>query len=328
MRLGLTNEVVEKTVIRVLEFGVPAITVGIGFAIFYAALHYWGPQKQSVPDKTIPKALDNEIDDAPIRMPLKEFFREAEKYGIDFKGASHAILDLCKELRQAGSDGFLQFWGRARFQNDPLLPIPKEHWYEYEIDWVPAFDLAGPNGGIKGVGTDNFFVMSRAGIDSNRKAYFDIHVNRAQALKLVALRRVKPTTQGAEADEAAFAAAFNRAAFNRNKASREAAVLRLAQLRTDGVVIRNEAGRVHDDNLQPWLGKVDKWMHEAIDVIWQISEADSEWFKTLDVVPPARVQFAIALKNTAHVPVFVRAYNQHDFRLVRLDELLKRYREI
>lgn len=119
------------------------------------------------------------------RIPLIEFFREAEKHGTDFRDASHAILDLCKELRQAGSDGLLQFWGRARFQNDPLLPIPKEHWYEYGIDWVPAFDLAGPNGGIKGIGTDNFFVMSRAGIDSSRKAYFDLHVNRSQALKLL-----------------------------------------------------------------------------------------------------------------------------------------------
>lgn len=122
---------------------------------------------------------------------------------------------------------------------------------------------------------------------------------------------------------------FDKAAFQRDKASRNAAVIRLAQLRTEGVIIRNEAeaGQVRDDNLESWLSKVSTWMNEAIDVIWQIDEADSEWFKTLDIVPPARAQAPIAfLRKEERIPDFVRIYNQHDFRLLRLDELLKKYR--
>jgi len=137
----------------------------------------------------------------------------------------------------------------------------------------------------------------------------------------VRLRRV-----ASEAEEA-FEHGFNKATFERNKGNAEAAVLRLAQLRTEGVKIRNEAGYVDDTNLQEWLGKLDTWMHEVLDAIRAVSAVDAELFRTLDVVTPARLQVPIRLKNQLHVPVFVNVYNQHDLRLVRLKDLLEKYQK-
>ena len=119
------------------------------------------------------------------RISLLEFFRRASQQAYDFKGSSHAILHMCSRLRQAGADGEVQFWGRARHQNDPLLPIPKEHWYEYQIDWTAAFSFSPPAGEITGFSNDNYFVITRNSIKSDRKAYFDLHVTLGQAMKML-----------------------------------------------------------------------------------------------------------------------------------------------
>ncbi len=119
------------------------------------------------------------------RISLLALFKEAEKYGLNFSGNSHAILEVSKALRQAASDGVLQFWGRERRQNDPLISIPATHWKEFQIDWVSAFALGPPKGEIKGFSNDNFFVSSRDSSRPNRKAYFDLHVDRSQAFQLL-----------------------------------------------------------------------------------------------------------------------------------------------
>lgn len=125
--------------------------------------------------------------------------------------------------------------------------------------------------------------------------------------------------------EKEFQDAFDRAAFERNKASRDAALLRLAQLRTAGVAIRNEAEYVQDDSLQLWLESVETWMHEVIDVIWQINVADSEWFKTLDAVPPPRIPINSLCKKQTNPGIHLNVYRQHDLRLVRLEQLLRKH---
>ena len=131
-------------------------------------------------------------------------------------------------------------------------------------------------------------------------------------------------------EEAKIEAGFMQATYEKNKDDKGSAVLRLAQLRTEGVVIRNEAqsGQVDDQNFQEWSGRADKWRRDVIDVIRHVNRADSEWFSTLDVVPPARVSapIRVGLNNVSEATNFVRIYNQHDYRLVRIEELLLKYR--
>ena len=43
------------------------------------------------------------------------------------------------------------------------------------------------------------------------------------------------------------------------------------------------------------------------------------------IVKNARIQAPVLLKNADDITRFVRAYNQHDLRLDRLYELLKKY---
>jgi hypothetical protein len=81
---------------------------------------------------------------APERISALDFFKEAAKRGIDFCGKSHAILHLCRALQQAASEGVVQLWGKARYQTDVFLQIPKEHWFESRIYWESAFEIVHP----------------------------------------------------------------------------------------------------------------------------------------------------------------------------------------
>lgn len=131
-----------------------------------------------------PQIVSLKTENTKERIPFIDFLKEAERCGIDFKGTSHAILELCQKLRQAASDGIIEIYGRERFQNDPFVLIPKEHWHEFEIDWVGAFKLIG-EGEIKEFSKDNFFVISRNNRIPSRKAYFDLQLNHIQALKIL-----------------------------------------------------------------------------------------------------------------------------------------------
>ena len=125
--------------------------------------------------------------------------------------------------------------------------------------------------------------------------------------------------------DADFEYGFNRATFQRAP-TRDAALLRLTQLRSEGVVIRNDATKVNNaTHLETWSRMVSDWMYEVIETIKPVSRADSEWFLTLDTVPPARVQVPIRLAGQADISKLQSTYNQHDFRLVRLENLLKKY---
>ena len=119
------------------------------------------------------------------RIPFIDLLREAEKRGLNFLGDNPTILNLCKELRQAASDGTLKCWGRDHRMNDPLVAIPAGHWRNFGIDWSAAVVLGPPSGDIKGFADNNFFVGTRA-ID-HKKAYFDLHVDSGKALQIVDL---------------------------------------------------------------------------------------------------------------------------------------------
>jgi hypothetical protein len=93
--------------------------------------------------------------------------------------------------------------------------------------------------------------------------------------------------------------------------------LKLANLRTEGVALRNK-GQSSNVNVSEWSAESLAWMEKTFRVIQTIDRADAEWFRTLDTVPLPRVMFA----TTA------RAFAEHDFWLVKLEELIKRHAQI
>lgn len=133
------------------------------------------------------------------------------------------------------------------------------------------------------------------------------------------------TTDAEDDGKRAFHRGFNRAAYERDRADKSAAVFRLTQLRGDGVVIRNAASGVRDENLQAWLVQVNGWMNAAIRVIGDIDRSDSEAFRTLDAVPPPRVNIGSACLKPENLTTLFKAYREHDYRLVRLKKLLEKY---
>jgi hypothetical protein len=108
---------------------------------------------------------------------------------------------------------------------------------------------------------------------------------------------------------------------------RAAAVLRLTQLRGEGVVTRNSASELmFTSDLDRWSGETAKWMQTVAGTIKTIDAADAEWFLTLGEVPPARVSIPnLRLGGDTDRAMFTKSFREHDFRLARLDKLLAKY---
>ncbi len=92
----------------------------------------------------------------------------------------------------------------------------------------------------------------------------------------------------------------------------------LSELRTSGVELRNQGMHLGVD-IAAWDRASLAWAEKVIAAIKQIDEPDAEWFKTLDAVPAARVR-PLQLDAAHH-----KSFREHDYRLVRLEELIKRY---
>ena len=92
----------------------------------------------------------------------------------------------------------------------------------------------------------------------------------------------------------------------------------LSALRADGVELRNQGLRLGVD-IAAWDRASTAWSDKVAATIREIDPADAEWFRTLDAVPAARVQ---PLELDAR---HLKSFREHDFRLVRLEELIKRY---
>ena len=105
----------------------------------------------------------------------------------------------------------------------------------------------------------------------------------------------------------------------------QAAIVRLTQLRTDGRRIRNDGALVDDSNIGEWLKRVVRWMIQVSRVIQNIDEADSQYFKTADAVPQPQVFKNCNCQARANQADYLTFYSQHNLRLIRLDELLKKY---
>jgi hypothetical protein len=101
--------------------------------------------------------------------------------------------------------------------------------------------------------------------------------------------------------------------------------LLLAQLRREGVEIRNDSCRLEleDADFDAWSLEVDKWRERTAYIIEQIDAADAEWFRILDIVPEPRVPLLMPRKK--HEGKHFAAHRQHDFRLAKLEQLIERY---
>lgn len=95
--------------------------------------------------------------------------------------------------------------------------------------------------------------------------------------------------------------------------------LELAKLRVDGVALRNEGRRMtgYEETWKNWSTRALKWNDDVIASMKKLNEADAEWFSVLDVVPPAR----LALTKAGSLD-HEKLYQEHDFRLRRLGEMI------
>jgi hypothetical protein len=89
------------------------------------------------------------------------------------------------------------------------------------------------------------------------------------------------------------------------------------------VALRNRAGDAADTadvGWPEWEEQAAEWTQRVIETIRQLNEADAEWFATLDVVPAPR----IPLKSVWYSESKGHLYAMHDFRLVKLEQLIKK----
>ncbi len=98
---------------------------------------------------------------------------------------------------------------------------------------------------------------------------------------------------------------------------RNEARLHLARLRTAGVSLRNR--QLELDEVADWMSQFRDWELAVVAEIEKIDAADAEWFRTLDAVPPPRVNF------NELSPEYSKAFRELDFKLVKLERLMTNY---
>lgn len=226
--------------------------------------------------------------------------------------SKNVLLEAPGEFQRRAAEGRIRVYGIGTSGSGHEL-IDKTHWMTYglhlEALFKPPFDEC----------------HTWPTISSWPRT---LHVYSYLRIEAEDVYRTWPRSSDAtleETEEEAFELGYKREAF-RMTPGKDAALLRLAQLRTEGVGIRNNAAKIGSTaQLDSWSRKVSAWMREVIEAIGRVSPADSEWFATLDTVSPARVQVPIRLIGEADISMFRSTYNQHDLRLVRLEDLLKKY---
>ncbi len=130
--------------------------------------------------------------DAPFSMPtnstvgripfinFRDVVRDAYHWNISGKD-NLEIVDLFDGLRQAGIDETVRFWGRFnRYgtsdlnSNEPLVPIPSDHWRKFQFEWGAAINASNN----KGVITYNFYETE----NRLRGNFSDIHIHKGDAI--------------------------------------------------------------------------------------------------------------------------------------------------
>jgi hypothetical protein len=106
----------------------------------------------------------------------------------------------------------------------------------------------------------------------------------------------------------------------------------LGELRAIGVKLRNDAQfgfHEGDIDLKKWIGEATDWNINVIQTIRALYPAEATWFQTLDVIPEARISLRLekGLIGTEDGDRAVFLWPMHDFRLVKLEEIIKKYRQ-
>ncbi|MGH6792086.1 MAG: hypothetical protein ACRECF_05035 [Methyloceanibacter sp.] len=99
--------------------------------------------------------------------------------------------------------------------------------------------------------------------------------------------------------------------------------VKIADLRHDGVRIRNDALVMTDKEWPTWNEKALKWNTDVTEEIKKISVADSIWFSVLDVVPPQRIDPAITPADPLIREKYLKLFREHDYRLKRLNNMIR-----
>ncbi len=102
----------------------------------------------------------------------------------------------------------------------------------------------------------------------------------------------------------------------------------LSKLREDGVKLRNLGleGFETLDAYDAWMAETRESRRNVYRRIRNISVADAEWFKTMDVVPPARIPIDkpnSAFLDSEQTAAFHKRYDQHDFQVFRFGEMIR-----
>jgi hypothetical protein len=159
-------------------------------------------------------------------------------------------------------------------------------------------------------------------------ANMNAKVLREELVKLASIHGERPEflfpSEAPSNPEEEFSAAFKRTLFKDKKGDRKAVLLRLTELRDDGVTVRNTPGFLTTpEEMKKWFLRVDEWTDDLLDALENLDAADAKWLATLDTLPPARV--AIPNVRTGEKSRFELVFRSLDCRLARLNDLLKKY---
>jgi hypothetical protein len=111
--------------------------------------------------------------------------------------------------------------------------------------------------------------------------------------------------------------------FQRRILHAESTRAKLGRMRQVGVDLRNKAqfGFERHEDIQPWMDAVAQWNSDIIGAIRNVSDADAEWFAIADIVEHPRIPMQTTEPNVSDDRSFF-LYNLHDFRLLKLEELI------
>jgi hypothetical protein len=101
--------------------------------------------------------------------------------------------------------------------------------------------------------------------------------------------------------------------------------VRLAELRVEGVEIRNAGleGVTDKAELESWGRRIGAWTDDVQSELGKISKSDAVWFSVLDIVPSPRISPSRWPKGNPEHGEFLKLFAQHDFRVMRLGEMIR-----
>lgn len=99
----------------------------------------------------------------------------------------------------------------------------------------------------------------------------------------------------------------------------------LSRLRSEGVGLRNLGMSMFPTqaDFDKWKDETVNWNDGVIEEIRKINEGDAEWFKVLDVVETPRLLIDIKPPAPDWMEDHKKHFQNHDFRLKRLGEMIQ-----